>query len=324
MLADCAVYKDGERLSTVDPMSYNLSDNEGSFVWAAFVSPKSGEVEDFALKFGVHELALEDIRHGSQLPKLEEYDEHIFLVLKQLSWDGEGYLKDDDVYILAGPNYVITIRNESTFGFSNLRRRIERERKFLASGPKYVVYSIMDNIVDRYFNLVQQLENEVDKLDDDLLDLQKNIDKTEIITNFHTLKGKIRSCKMMISPLRDYVSKLFGGRVPEVFEGFENYFRDIHDHLQRLTTSLDSSNEMAQSGVHTAVALITIEDSKVTKKLAAWAAVFGISTLMAGIWGMNFENMPELSWEYGYITALGSICFVAGCLYIKFKSSKWL
>ncbi len=322
MLADCAIYKNGERLQTVAPKEHTLQENE--FLWAAFVAPTTDEIEGLALKLGVHELALEDIRHGNQIPKLEEYDEHIFLVIKQLSWDTDGYLKDNDVYILAGPNYVITIRQEGTFGFSNLRRRIEREKKFLASGPKYVVYSIMDNIVDRYFNLVQSLENQVDALDDDLLDLGKNVDKTQMITSFHTLKGKIRACKTMIVPLRDYVSKLFGGRVPEVIEGFENYFRDIHDHLQRLTTSLDSSNDMAQAGINTSVALITIEDSKVTKKLAAWAAVFGVSTSMAGIWGMNFENMPELSTEYGYYIALGAIISVAGTLYYRLKKARWI
>lgn len=322
MLVDCVVYNEGKKIRVADPKEFTLEKDE--FMWAAFVSPQPGEVEELALKLGVHELALEDIRHGNQIPKLEEYDEHVFLVLKQLSWDSDGYLKDNDVYLLAGPNYVITIRDEDTFGFSNLRRRIEREKKFLSSGPKSIVYSIMDTIVDRYFNLVQSLENEVDLLDDDLLDLKKNVDKTQMITSFHTLKGKIRSFKTMIVPLRDYVIKLSGGRVPEVFEGFENYFRDIHDHLQRLTTSLDSSNDMAQSGIHTAVALITIEDSKVTKKLAAWAAIFGVSTTMAGIWGMNFQNMPELSTKYGYYIALFAIFAVAGTVFIRLKKSGWL
>lgn len=327
MLIDCAIYQKGRRHLEVSPENIydhlNFIEDSKDFVWAAYADPVPGELEKLAKMLGVHDLALEDVTHGSQLPKFEEYDEHVFIVMKHLSLKNQE-VEEGDVYIFAGPHYVITVRKNCSMGFGNVRKRSERERKLLSLGPSYVVYSIMDTIVDRYFPVITKLEKEMDALENVLFKDEDIADKGNIIKNFHTIKEKSRACKAVVMPAQEFLMKLFGGRVPELFEDMDNYFRDIHDHLLRITGILDAVHDTASSGIHTSVALIAIEDSKVTKKLASWAAIFGASTLMAGIWGMNFTNMPELQWKYGYIVGLGSIAFVALILYRKFKKSGWM
>lgn len=327
MLIDCAVYESGKRIKDIVPNDFDVSifnAQSKNFIWAAFVDPAPGEIESLCTKLGVHELALEDVRHGSQLPKMEEYDDHVFIVIKQLMLDNQSDLTDENMYIFAGPHYVVTVRKNHGQGFSMVRKRSERESKLLNLGPSFVVYSIIDMIVDRYFPAINKLEEEMDILEKQMFSDEPNIDRSSIIKRFHKAKEKIHSNKLVIYPLTEFITKLFGGRVPELFEGMDNYFRDIHDHLVRMSSVLDSLNEAANSGVHTSVALIAIEDSKVTKKLAAWAAIFGASTLMAGIWGMNFEHMPELKWQYGYPLGLASIAGVALFIKYKFKKAGWM
>lgn len=327
MLIDCAIYESGKRIREMSPKDFDeqiLNKTSKSFIWAAYVDPEPGEVEFLCNKLGVHELALEDVRHGSQIPKMEEYDDHIFIVIKQLMLEQQKDLIDENMYIFVGPNYVVTIRKNHGQGFSMVRKRCEREPKLLTLGPSYVVYSIIDTIVDRYFPAINNLEKEMDLLEKEMFSDDKNLDRSSVIKRFHQAKEKIRSNKLVIYPLTEFISKLFGGRTPELFEGMDNYFRDIHDHLVRMTSVLDTLNEAANAGVHTSVALITIEDSKVTKKLAAYAAIFGASTLMAGVWGMNFQHMPELQWKYGYPLALSSIFSVALLIRYRFKKSGWM
>jgi magnesium transporter len=325
MLINCALYKQGKKIKDIAPDEVtNDFKEDNEFVWAAFVDPQPNEIEKLCTMLGVHELALEDVRHGSQMPKMEEYDEHIFIVIKQMMLIATDEIIEEDMYIFTGPHYVVTVRKNKGPGFTSVRKRSERQSKLLSLGPSYVVYSIMDTIVDRYFPVINQLEKDMDVLEREMFSEDTSSDKSNIIKRFHLAKEKIRSSKLVIFPTTEFMSKLFGGRVPDMFEGMDNYFRDIHDHLLRISAILDALNETATSGVHTSVALIAIEDSKVTKKLASWAAIFGASTLMAGVWGMNFKHMPELEWQYGYLFALSTIGFVALFLYRKFKKAGWM
>lgn len=325
MLIDSVLYKAGRRIKIEkdeDKIIEYLHDDKDAFVWMAFESPEGDELESIAKRLGVHELALEDIRHGNQITKLEEYDENVFIVMKSIMLNPDE-LVESDVYFLIGPQYVITVRNNNTTGFVSVRRRAERDYKLLSKGPSYVVYAVMDAIVDRYFPVITVLEDEVDRLEKEIFS-ESGVEKRETLKKFHDIKERIRSAKLVIFPLSAFIGKLSGGRVPEVFDDMEMYFRDIHDHLKKIQSSLDYLTETAVAGVNTSVALIAIEDNKVTKKLAAWAAIFAASTSLAGIWGMNFEGMPELHWKYGYPFALLTIFSVAGALYWKFKKARWM
>lgn len=325
MLIDSVIYKQGRRFSNekdAEQIITILKEESDTFVWMAFHNPEGDELENIAKKLGVHELALEDIRHGNQITKLEEYDENIFIVMKSIKLVPEELL-ESDVYFLVGHQYIITVRTDNSDGFAHVRRRAERDYKLLTKGPSYVVYAVMDAIVDTYFPVISVLENEVDKLEKEIFSENK-VEEKVTLKKFHDLKERIRSAKLIVFPLSAFIGKLSGGRVPEVFNDMDMYFRDIHDHLKKIQSSLDYLTETAVAGVNTSVALIAIEDNKVTKKLAAWAAIFAASTSLAGIWGMNFKGMPELEWEYGYYFALFTIFSVAMALYWRFKKAKWM
>lgn len=325
MLIDSVIYKQGRRFGVEknhEKILEELENDKKAFVWMAFHNPEGDELESIAKKLSVHELALEDIRHGNQISKLEEYDDHVFIVMKNIKLTPEELL-EKDIYFLVGPQYLITVRIGNSEGFSAVRRRAERDHRLLSKGPSYAVYAIMDFIVDTYFPVITSLENEVDRLEKEIF-AENNIEKKDTLKKFHDIKERIRSAKLLVFPLSAFIGKLSGGRVPEVFDDMDMYFRDIHDHLKKIQSSLDYLTETAVAGVNTSVALIAIEDNKVTKKLAAWAAIFAASTSLAGIWGMNFKNMPELEWQYGYPIALFTIFSVATALYWKFKRAKWM
>lgn len=327
MLVKASLYADGKKIqdmSMEDVVSCSLTDD--NFFWAALYEPTEQELQRIFSKVKIHELALEDMVNGNQIPKIEEYEENLFTVLKQVEIDKEtGELKFGEVYVFAGTNYVVSIRKGVGKNFTSTRHLVERKPSLLRYGSGYVLYAIMDSVVDRYFPVISQVESELAELENKIFDNKDQIEgKRDVIEGLHKLKGKIRILNNCMLPLMDATSSLFGGRVPDVCENLDNYFRDVHDHLLRLTTKLDTLAETANSSIQTSVAILTIEDNKVTKKLAAWAAIFAVVTFMAGIWGMNFSQMPEINWKYGYPLALTLMVSAALGLRYHFKRMRWI
>lgn len=327
MLVKAALYKDGKKINDMnmtDISSYELGQEE--FFWAAMLNPTENEIKEIFSKVKIHELALEDLIHGNQRSKVEEYDENLFTVLKQVEINKEtGELDIGDVYVFSGENYVISIRIGFGNGFTTTRHIVEKNPKLLKFGAGYVLYSIIDAVVDRYFPIIAELEKELNDLENKIFDHQESSEnKKVIIERLHKLKGKARLLRRCIVPLMDSISKLFGGRVPEICENLDKYFRDAHEHLSKLINNLDTLYETANSSIQTSIAILTVEDNKITKKLAAWAAIFAVVTFMAGVWGMNFKKMPELESNYGYPVALICMFLAAFSMRFKFKKSGWI
>lgn len=328
MLINAAVYKEGKKVDNLDFNTLKTKEiKEKEILWAAFKDP---DKEDFLLyfeKFHMHELTLEDINHGEQLPKIEEYEENLFLVMKQMEYSpGMESVSIGDVYVIANEKYIITIRKGYGKDFSFVRRIVEKNVKQLNQGAGFILYSIMDAIVDRYFPVINQLEKEFETFEKQVFEAQTSdgVDKVQLMKKLYNFKSKTRIIKNSILPLGDSVHKLFGGRVPEICEGLDDYFRDTHDHLTRICSTLDSLMDSVNSTIQIAIALVSIEESTVTKRLASWAAIFAAVTCMAGIWGMNFKHMPELDWEWGYPLAITSMVTVALLLRSRFKKVGWL
>ncbi len=328
MLVNAAVYKDGHKVQNHDLSSLKERGmQEKEIVWAAFKDPNREDLSIFFDKFGIHELTLEDINHGEQLPKIEEYDDNLFIVMKQMDiTSGVDDVEIGDVYIIANPTYVLTIRKGYGKDFSFVRKIVEKNTKQLTHGAGFILYSVMDAVVDRYFPIINSLEKEFEVFEKMVFDAQQadGINKVELMKKLYHFKSKTRIIKNNILPLADSVHKLFGGRVPDICEDLDNYFRDTHDHLTRICATLDSLLDSINSTIQIAIALVSIEESLVTKKLASWAAIFAAVTCLAGVWGMNFKHMPELDWEWGYPVALSSMVFVAFFLRSRFKKSGWL
>jgi magnesium transporter len=272
-------------------------------------------------EFGLHELAVEDARHGHQRPKIEEYGSTVFAVVHTLELTPTDDLETGEIDVFAGPNFVLSVRNHSRQNFLAVRERSEREPQLLTAGPAFVLYALMDAVVDRYFPIIDALETDLDAVEEEIFEVGR---ARRNIRELYELKRRIGIVRHAVAPLIDGVHKLFSGRVPSVCENNREYFRDVFDHLVRMNASLDQLRDTIGTAIQVNLSMVAIEESEVNKRLAAWAGIFAVATAFAGIWGMNFKNMPELDWKYGYPTALGLIAFACFALWRQFRKSGWL
>ena len=322
MLVNCIAYRDGKRIADhIAPADIsNYVAQQDCLVWVALKDPEPGELEALQEEFGLHELAIEDASHGHQRPKIEEYGDSLFAVLHMIEPAGEE-LAVGEVDLFVGPNYVLSVRNRAERGFSEVRQRCEREPELLQLGSGFVLYALIDAVVDRYFPLVDTLETELEELEDRMFSggaARANIE------DMYALKRRLTVLKHAVAPLIEGVGKLHGGRVPQICAGTQDYFRDVYDHLLRLNQSIDSLRDMVTTALSVNLSLITVSENETTKRLAACAALVAVPTLIAGIYGMNFDNMPELRWIWGYPFALGSMAVIDAYLFYRFRKAGWL
>jgi magnesium transporter len=321
MLINCVAYQGGNRLGDVPveqiPSFIALPD---CFVWVALKDPVPEELELLQKEFGLHELAVEDARHGEQRPKIEEYGDSLFAVLHMVEiQDGEMTVGELDIFV--EESYVLSVRNKSRQGFLGVRARCEREPHMLKQGSAFVFYALMDAVVDRYFPVLDALEDELETIEEQIFaegSARANIQR------LYELKRKVMVLKHAVAPLMEAATKLYGGRVPRICVNTQEYFRDVYDHLIRINTSIDSMRDTIGTAIQVNLSMVAIEEGEVNKRLAAWAAIFAVATAFCGIWGMNFEFMPELKWKYGYPTALMMITVVCGYMYYRFRKAGWL
>ncbi|WP_301100764.1 magnesium/cobalt transporter CorA [Propionivibrio sp.] len=321
MLINCVAYANGKKLADIPAADIsNYVEHSDAFVWVALCDPDPAELDEMKLEFDLHELAVEDARKGHQRPKIEEYGDSLFCVLHLLE------LKDDEISvgeldIFVGANYVLSVRNRNSRNFRSVRERCEREPDLLSHGASFVFYALMDAVVDRYFPIVDVLESELETIEEQIF--AKGTARSNI-ERLYALKRKVMVLKHAVAPLMEAAGKLYGARVPKTCVNSQEYFRDVYDHLARINASLDTSRDTIGTAIQVNLSMVTIEESEVNKKLAAWAGIFAVATAFAGIWGMNFKAMPELQWEYGYPAAIGVISVACITLYLRFKRFGWL
>ncbi|HLX80264.1 MAG TPA: magnesium/cobalt transporter CorA [Burkholderiales bacterium] len=321
MLVNCVVYQEGRKLADIAQSEIrDYLSKPGCFVWVALRDTSDTELEELSRQFGLHELSVEDARHGHQRPKIEEYGSEIFAVLQVVEIKGDE-LHVGEVDVFTGPNYVLSVRNRTEQGFLGVRARCEREPELLRHGSGYVLYALMDAVVDRYFPVLDAIETELEAIEDRIF---ANTSPRANIEALYYVKQKVTTLKHATAPLMDSVGKLYGGRVPGVCQGLGEYFRDVYDHLVRLNQSLDSLRDTVNTALQVNLAMITISETEVTKRLAAWGALLAVPTYIASVYGMNFENMPELKWQYGYLAALALMLGLDLYLWYRFRKSGWL
>jgi magnesium transporter len=321
MLINCVAYQEGKKLADI-PVE-DISDfilRPDCFVWVALADPQAGEFAQMQEEFGLHELAVEDARRGNQRPKIEEYGDSLFAAVQTIELiDGALVVGEVDVFV--GKNYVLSSRNHVTQGFAAVRARAEREPHLLSKGAAFVLYALMDAIVDRYFPVLDMLETELETSEESMFVPGA---QRASIERLYALKRKVTVLRHAVAPLMEAVGKLHGGRVPPICLDTQEYFRDVHDHLVRINGSLDTIRDTIGTAIQVNLSMVAIDENEVNKRLAAWAAIFAIFTAFAGVWGMNFELMPELKWRYGYPAAIGVMCSVSGYAFYRFKKSGWL
>ena len=321
MIVNCVVYEGGQKLSDI-PLSEVRSHlaRRDCFVWVALKDAEPSELATLQEEFALHELAIEDAQKGHQRPKIEEYGASLFIVLHLVERSGDD-LQTGEVAIFVGPQYVISVRRDAQLGFAEVRRRCEQEPDLLRHGPAYVLYALMDNVVDRYFPALAELTAELEEIEERIFAGQTTRAQIEAL---YSLKRKLMTLDHATQPLLEVAGKLHGGRVPPICAGLQDYFRDVYDHLLRLKQSIDNLRDMVTTAISVNLSLITIQENEVTKRLAAYAALVAVPTMVAGIYGMNFSNMPELKWAYGYPVAVASMVVIDIYLVYRFKKAKWM
>ena len=321
MLVNCVAYQEGRKVADVATEQIGeWVKKPDCFVWVALRDATDAELHQMQQEFGLHELAVEDARHGHQRPKIEEYGDSLFVVLHMIEPDGPD-LRVGEVDIFVGPNYVLSVRNRAEKGFQDVRARCEREPELLRNGSGYVLYALMDAVVDRYFPVLEALENELEGIEERIFD---NTSPRGNIESLYALKQRLMLVKHAVTPLLESTGNLTGGRVPSVCNGIREYFRDIYDHLLRLNQEAENIRETIGTAISVNLSMIQLQENDTMKRLAAYGALIAVPTLIAGIYGMNFTHMPELDWKYGYGLAVGIMTAIDGAIFYRLRKARWI
>ena len=321
MLVNCVAYQNGQKLGdiAVEQISEYVKRPE-CFVWVAIKDPERAELEAMQHEFDLHPLAVEDALHGHQRPKIEEYGDSLFAVLHIVELHGDE-IQVAEVSVFVGPNYVLSVRRGTEHGFVAVRERSEREPHLLKHGAGFVFYAIMDNVVDRYFPVVDALEVQLEKLEEQIF---ADDAPRQSIQALYRLKHQLMVMRHAVEPLIEVTHKLYGGRVPQVCIGTQEYFRDVYDHLLRVSQQLDGLRDMVITALSVNLSMITMGTGEITKRLAAYGALVAVPTLIAGVYGMNFKHMPELDWVWGYPITIALMLGIDGFLFARFRKAGWL
>ncbi|MFZ5605157.1 MAG: magnesium/cobalt transporter CorA, partial [Pseudomonadota bacterium] len=290
----------------------------------AYKDCEANELKLLQEEFNLHELAVEDAHKGHQRPKIEEFGDSLFVVLHTMEMWKDGELEIGELHIFVGRNYVLSVRHRARQGFQNVRALCEREPELLKHGSAFVLYALMDTVVDRYFPVLHALEAELEVLESMIFERDDASAARRIIEELYSLKRRLLILQHATEPTLEAVSRLFGGRVPAVCQGMQDYFRDVYDHLERIGRAIEGRRDMVTTAIQVNLGMITLAESEVMKRLGSYAALFAVSTLIAGIYGMNFQFMPELGWKWGYPLILALMVTTNLVLWLRFKKVGWL
>ena len=322
-LIDCAAYAAGSRVAAVpiEEIKGNLVKDD-RFVWMGLFEPEQSLLRQVQQQFHLHDLAIEDAYNAHQRPKIEQYDTSLFVVLRtaQLAPDTRR-LEFGETHIFVGHNYVVTVRHGSQQSHVGLRARCESTPQLLVQGPGYVLYSLMDFVVDQFLPIVQHYEEQVQEIEEEILD---NVVSTESTARIYRLKRDLLALRRAVAPLVDVCNRLMRFDIPQIPPGTRPYFRDVYDHVLRVNETIDAQRELLTTALEAKLSLMSVAQNENTKRLTAWAAMIAVPTMIATIYGMNFEHMPELGWAYGYPASLLVMVIASAALFFGFKRSGWL
>ena len=321
-VVNCAAYAQGRRLADL-PLSDVSETLQASdrFVWIGLYEPDAEILRQVQQEFGLHDLAVEDALGAHQRPKLEQYEGSLFVVLRTAQLGADGHLEFGETHLFVGPRYLISVRHGSAKSHVALRARCESTPHLLSKGPGFVLYALMDFIVDQYFPVVEGLEERLDELEEEIFGERFTRDTT---ANIYRLKRDLLSLKRAVSPLVDVCNRLMRFDFAVIPEDTRLYFRDIYDHVLRVNENIDTLRELLTSALEANRSLVSVSQNEDTKRLASWAAIIAVPTMIAGIYGMNFTSMPELQWTYGYPIVMGLMVAACAGLFVGFKRSGWL
>jgi magnesium transporter len=324
---DCAVYVHGERLDVAPSEALQVARDQGGFVWLGLYEPSETELTAIGEHYGLHPLAVEDAVYAHQRPKLERYDEALFMVLKTA-----GYVEHDrltatsevvvtgEVMVFIGRDHVITVRHGTHGGLGALRTQLEEQPDLLCNGPSAVLYAIADHVVDDFLDVANAVEEDVEEVESSVFSPSRTDDSGRI----YQLKRELMQLRRAVLPLELPLATLVDRPNELVPEAMRSYFRDVQDHALRVRDQVSGLDELLTSILQASLARTSLADNEDMRKISAWAGIIALPTAIAGVYGMNFEYMPELDERWGYPAVLLLMLVACLALHRGFKRSGWL
>ncbi|MGA6163996.1 magnesium/cobalt transporter CorA [Amycolatopsis magusensis] len=329
-VVDCAVYDEGARLSgrwTHSEAIEEVRRRGSGFVWIGLHEPDEEQIQGVAETFGLHELAVEDAVHAHQRPKLERYDDNLFLVLKTVRYvehesptTANEIVETGELMAFLGKDFIVTVRHGNHSGLARLRRELDNEPERLHLGPAAVLHAIADHVVDHYLDVTDHLEEDIDEMEAQVFAPRSSVTAETI----YFMKREVLEMRRAVMPLATPLKRLAEGHSRLVPDEVRSYFRDVDDHLTQVTERVVNFDELLTTLVDATLAKITLQQNTDMRKITSWAAIIAVPTMGVGVYGMNFDYMPELHWKFGYPMVMGVILVVCLILYRIFRKNRWL
>jgi magnesium transporter len=329
-IVDCAIYRDGCRvpgqLSWREAIDEVDRTGEG-FVWIGMHEPNEAQFAGIAERFGLHPLAVEDVINAHQRPKLEAYEDTLFAVVKTVHYDDSlpggtaEVVETGEVMVFLGMNFVITVRHGEHGGLHRVRMRLENDPDLLCLGPSVVLHAVLDSTVDSYVVVCRALQEDIDEAETAVFSASNRITDSNVI---YVLKREVLELRRSTAPLAPVLRQLSHGRVKQIEPRVRDYFRDVDDHLSEVVDRVNGFDDLLTTLVSANLARVSVVQNEDMRKISAWVAIAAVPTMLAGIYGMNFKHMPELSWTFGYPLVIAVMVAACGSLYRAFKRNGWL
>ena len=324
MIVDCALYHHGVREVSPEDFAEALAtarSQGGSFVWIGLHDPTEDELGKVAAEFSLHDLAIEDALKAHQRPKVEEYDDSLFVVLKTVRYDEDSQqIELGDVMLFVGDSFVVTVRHGKGRALADVRQRLERQPEILDCGPSAVLYAVADTIVDDYTAIGLEVEEDIEEVEQQVF----SPDRRNSAARIYNLKREVIEFRRAVLPLVEPMAKLATGDVPHVHERMQPFFRDVADHAVRVSEQVEGFDDLLTSVLNANLAQVAVQQNEDMRRISAWVAIAAVPTAIAGIYGMNFDHMPELRWRIGYPAVLLLMSAICLALFRAFKRSGWL
>ena len=322
-IVDCALYETGVRRGgrvPIDVALKNAREVGDGFVWIGLHEPTAEEFDDVARHFGLHPLAVEDAVHAHQRPKLEVYGDIVFVVLKTVRYvDSIEVVDIGELMLFLGAKFVVAVRHGSASPLTEVRRSLEANPELLRTGPSAVLYAVADHVVDQYTAVVNQISEDIDEIG-----LEVFTSRANVTERLYKLKREVMEFRRAVRPLAGPMERITRGEITLLDPRTIDYFRDVNDHLLKAAEQVESFDELLSGALSAHLAQLQMDDNQDMRKITAWVAILAANTLVAGVYGMNFERMPELTWTYGYPMVLVLMVVISVVLYRGFRRNHWL
>jgi magnesium transporter len=323
VIVDCAIYEDGRRRNgSVDLHdAYSACRRDGPFAWIGMYEPTEGEFDSLRREFDLHPLSVEDAIHAHERPKLEVFDRMVFIVLKTVRYvDSQEVLELGEILIFLGEDYILTVRHGKASALKPVREALEADPELLKRGPGAVLHAIVDRVVDDYTPALEGLGVDIEEVENEVF----SHERTNPAERIYRLKREVLEFHRAAAPLVEPIDRLARGHYELVHPEVRAYFRDVNDHLIRVHEQLESYRDLLTSILQANLAQVTVQQNDDVRRISAIVAILAVPTMLAGIYGMNFEHMPELTWTFGYPLVLAVMLTLCALLYRFFRRAGWL